>query len=201
MKKRLSLPTLVSLCACVLLVAAAVPPAPEIGATIPDFKLKDYNGKEHALADSTGKIIVLAFTSQRCPVSRGHEAALAKTAEQYQAKGVVFLSIDSNKDTTPDQMKEYASSSNSTGKLLPYPILKDVGNRVADAMGASRTPELYIIGKDGKLAYHGALDSGDNMAAAGYSNYVAKALDELLAGKPVTMTTKSAYGCGINRVG
>lgn len=180
-------------------VSADIAAAPEIGAQIPDFKLKDYDGKEHSLSANKGKIVLISFTSQQCPVSNGLEPAFAKLAEQYAAKGVVFFSIDSHAETTPAQIAKYAATENKTGKKLPYPILKDVDNKYADQMGAKRTPEIYIVDKDGKLAYHGAIDNQKEATDPGYKNYVGAALDELLAGKPVTEPKHSAYGCGIKR--
>lgn len=180
-------------------VSADIAAAPEVGAVIPDFKLKDYDGKEHSLSANKGKIVLISFTSQQCPVSNGLEPTFAKLAEQYSAKGVVFYSIDSHAETTPAQIAKYAASENKTGKKLPYPILKDVDNKYADQMGAKRTPEIYIVDKDGKLAYHGGIDNQKEATDPGYKNFVSAALDELLAGKPVSEPKHSAYGCGIKR--
>ena len=180
-------------------VFANVSPAPEIGKPVPGFTLKDYDGKEHSLSADKGKIVVISFTSIQCPYSKGAEPSYAKTAETYGPKGVVFYSIDSHAETTADQLAKYATANNDTGKKLPYPILKDEGNKYADAIGARRTPEVFIVNKDGALAYHGAIDNMKAPADSTYSNYIAGALDELLAGKPVSEPTRSAYGCGIKR--
>jgi peroxiredoxin len=181
-------------------VAADIPPAPEVGSAIPDFKMKDVvTGDEHTLSAHKGKVVVLSFTSQECPYSRGAEAPFAETASEYKDKGVVFMSIDSHKSTTTEQIKEYATSKNDTGKALPYPILKDEGNEYADKLGATRTPEIYIIDKEGKLAYHGAIDNQKKSKDPDYQNYVAEALDSVLAGQPAPTPTRGAYGCTIKR--
>ncbi|NUM55209.1 MAG: redoxin domain-containing protein [Candidatus Hydrogenedentes bacterium] len=180
-------------------VRAAISDAPEIGTAVSDFKLTDYEGKEHSLSAHKGKIVVMSFTSQQCPVSHECEPRYAELAEKYGDKGVVFLSIDSHASTTTAEIAKYATSDNRTGKKLPYPILKDVDNKYADVMGAKRTPEIYIADKDGKLAYHGSIDNQKKPTDADYKNYVAAALDELLAGKPVSEPKHSAYGCGIKR--
>ncbi len=181
-------------------VLADVPPAPEIGTKAPDFALKDYDGKEHKLSAHAGSVVVLVFTSQDCPYSRAGDNALAKFADQYKDKGVVLLSIDSHAGATAEKVKEFATSGNETKKPLPYPILLDTGNVYADKMGAKRTPEVYIVDKAGNLVYHGALDNGKKLDEAGYESYIAKAADELLAGKPVSTSKSSAYGCSIKRV-
>lgn len=181
------------------IVQADVPPAPEIGTKAPDFTMKDYEGKEHSLSAHAGSVVVLVFTSQECPYSRAGDKALAKFAESYKDKGVALLSIDSHAGATPEAVKEYATAGNETKKLLPYPILIDEKNAYADKMGAKRTPEVYIVDKGGNLVYHGALDNGKKLDEAGYESYVAKAVDELLAGKAVSTPKSSAYGCSIKR--
>ena len=165
-----------------------------VGAAAPNFTLKDVDGKDHSLESYKGKIVVLDFCSQECPYSRGSDEALIKIANEYKDKGVVFLGIDSNKKTTPAEIKEYAARTK-----IPYPILKDTGNALADEMGASRTPEIYILDKDLKLAYHGAFDDRKKAETRGGRNYVRNALDDLLAGRPVKTAEVEPWGCTIKR--
>lgn len=165
-----------------------------IGAAMPDFKLKDVSGQEHSLSQYKGKIVLLDFCSQECPYSRGADPDLAELVKAYGDKGVVFLGIDSHKATTPDQIKKYAEE-----KKLPQPILKDVDNKYADAVGAGRTPEIYIMNKEGKLAYHGAFDDRPGPDAKATEHYTKDAIDALLAGKEVAKKEVKAWGCTIKR--
>ena len=176
-------------------------PKATLGQEMPGFTLNDSAGERYSLDSLRGKIVVLAFTSQKCPYSREGDTRLPGLAKEYQPKGVVFLSIDSHKDTTPEEMAEYANGDNKTGEKLPYPILKDKDNTYADAVGAKQTPELYIVDKEGVLVYHGGLDNQKKPDDEGYVNYVKPALDELLSGKPVSNPRTSAYGCSIKRIG
>src|SRR6185295_8633111 len=80
-------------------VTVAAATALEVGKTVPDFQMKDYEGKDHSLAADKGKLVVLSFTSIHCPYSKGAEPSYAKLAQEYGAKGVVFYSIDSNAGT------------------------------------------------------------------------------------------------------
>ena len=170
-------------------------PVPAIGAVVPDFTLKDYEGNDHTLSALKGKIVVLDFSSQECPYSRGvDKTGIVALANEYAAKGVVVLAIDSHKGTTPEQIKQYASDNK-----VPYPVLKDVGNKYADAVGASRTPEFYVLDKDLKLAYHGAFDDRKDPEKAGEKPYVKNALEDLLAGRPVKESQVAAWGCSIKR--
>jgi thiol-disulfide isomerase/thioredoxin len=167
---------------------------PPLGSVLPDFTLKDFTGQEHSLASCKGKVVVLDFCSQECPYSRGVDEALTELANTYAEKGVVFLGVDSHKSTTPDQIKQYA-----TDKKVPFPILKDGNNTYADVVGATRTPEFYILDKDLKLVYHGAFDDRKVPEKRGETNYVRNALDDVLGGKPVRTPQVDAWGCTIKR--
>ncbi|MCP4639628.1 MAG: redoxin family protein, partial [bacterium] len=165
------------------LVSAVEAPKPEaaLGKPLPVFVLEDHAEKEYDLAKLKGKaVVVLAFTSQKCPYSRAGDPRLAALAKHHAERKVVFLSIDSHKDTSPEEIKGYAHKANDTGEKLPYPVLKDAGNRYADAVHAKRTPEIFILDKDLRLVYHGALDNQKKPEDKGYVNYVGQALDELL---------------------
>jgi peroxiredoxin len=166
----------------------------KIGHKMPDFKLTDHKGKEHTLAGYAGKIVVLDFCSQKCPWSRGADPSIVEIQKNYKEKGVVFLGIDSHRDTTVEEIKGYTESTK-----VPYPILKDEGNKYADAVKATRTPELYVIDKEGKLAYHGAFDNRRSPEKKGDVNYLTDALDEVLEGKQVSKPEVAAWGCTIKR--
>ena len=165
-----------------------------IGQAMPPFELKDAEGNTHRLADYTGKILVLDFCSQLCPFSAGVMPHLAALAEQHADENVAFLGIDSHHATTPEEIKAYAKE-----KSLDFPILKDVDNAYADKAGAKRTPEIFIIDAQGKLAYHGAFDSRRGTEAPGKVPYTANALAALVAGEPVTTPQTRAWGCTIKR--
>jgi peroxiredoxin len=168
--------------------------APPIGDDMPGFTLKDASGKDHTLAQYKGKVVVLNFMSPECPWSKGADLSWPELAKKYAGQDVVFLAIDSHKSTTVEQLKAYAAE-----KKLPYPILKDVDNKYADAVGATRTPEVYVLNRELKLAYHGAYDNRKEPEATGDANYVQAALDDLLAGRPVKTAQVDAWGCSIKR--
>jgi len=165
-----------------------------IGTVAPGFTMKDADGKDHSLESYKGQIVVLDFCSQECPWSRGTDEALVELANAYKDKGVVFLGIDSHKKTTPEAIKEYASRTK-----IPFPILKDVGNPYADAVGATRTPEIYVLDKELKVAYHGAFDDRKKAETRGGRNYVRNALEDLLAGRTVQTAEVEPWGCTIKR--
>lgn len=167
------------------------------GEKMPDFSLKGIDGKEYKLAEVLEKgPAVLIFSSQECPYSRKADPLLSKLYKSYKDKGVTFLSIDSHATTTPEEIKEYAEKTE-----LTYVVLKDEGNKYADAVGAQRTPEIFIVNKDGLLVYHGGPNNQKDPGDAEFKDYVKAALDEVLAGKEVTTPTAGTWGCTIQRAG
>ncbi|MCC6144709.1 MAG: redoxin domain-containing protein, partial [Candidatus Hydrogenedentes bacterium] len=159
--------------------AAAV----EVGKEMPDFALKDPEGTEHKLSDYRGKVVVLAFSSQHCPYSRGADPAINDLAKKFADQGVVLLSIDSHADTTPEEIHEYRKEAK-----LSFPILKDVDNAYADAVGAKRTPEMFVIDKEGNLAYHGAFDNRRGPDSEADEHYTADAVNAVVAGNRPEIT-------------
>ena len=172
-----------------------LPAPPAIGTTIDDFKLPDTDGAEHSLKSLTGKNgAVLIFISVQCPVSNGYNERMEKLAQDYKAKGVNVIGINSNATEAAAVVKAHAAE-----KHLTFTVLKDDGNKIADRLGATRTPETYVIDAGGKLVYHGRIDNSQNTANI-TANDLREALDEMLAGKPISKTGGAAFGCTIKRV-
>ena len=168
--------------------------APAIGATIEDFTLAGTDGAEHSLKSLQGKNgAVLIFISVQCPVSNGYNARMEKLANDYKARGINVIGINANNTESADAVKQHAAD-----KGLTFPILKDVGNKVADRLGAMRTPEAYLLDSSNRLLFHGPIDNSQNESRI-ESNFLRDALDAVLAGKPVAKTTALAFGCSIKR--
>ena len=202
MKKNYALPLFLASILIVALAAVAgsgrntsdLPAPPAIGTVIDDFKLPDADGAEHTLKSLTGKNgAVLIFISVQCPVSNAYNDRMEKLAQDYKAKGVNVIGVNSNNTEPAAAVKSHAGE-----KHLTFTILKDDGNKIADRLGASRTPEAYVIDASGKLVYHGRIDNSQNSANI-TANDLRDALDEMLAGKPVTKTGGAAFGCTIKR--
>lgn len=177
------------------LTAGAKPKALSPGVEMPDFSLTDTSGKTHTLSEYRGKIVVIDFLSKDCPYSRGAAPYLSSVAKKYGEKGIVFLGINSNNGTTQADNAQYSESAD-----IAYPILRDEMNEYADAVGATRTPEIYVVDKNGMLVYQGAVDDRKIPTETGETPYLTNALDELLAGKSVSSPHESAWGCSIKRV-
>jgi peroxiredoxin len=171
-----------------------IPAAPAIGATVDNFTLTDVDGTEKALSSLKGKNgTVLIFISVQCPVSNAYNERMEKLAQDYKAKGIAVIGINSNSTEDAAAVKAHASA-----KGLTFTILKDSGNKVADKLGATRTPEAYFLDASNKLVYHGRIDNNQN-ASLIESNDLRSAIDASLAGKPVEKTEAKAFGCSIKR--
>lgn len=173
---------------------ADVPAPPAIGATIAAFSLPDTDGKEHSLSSLKGKNgTVFIFISVQCPVSNAYNERMEKLAQDYKARGIAVVGINSNSSEATADVKAHAAS-----HKLTFLILKDGGNKLADSLGATKTPEAYFLDANNKLAYHGRIDNNRDLAQVA-SSELRDALDAALSGKPVAKTEAAAFGCSIKR--
>ena len=168
----------------------------------PSLSFVDLEGKTRTLKEFAGKTILLDFWSIECPVSKGYEARLTQLANDYSSKGVVFLAVNANSgeiaDDTYAKIKDYVKK-----EKVPYTILIDKKNVVADRFDAQTTPHIFVIDDKGKLRYAGGVDDDETFKkdAKAVKSFVRDALDAVLAGKEPPQTTTKPHGCSIKRVG
>ena len=170
-------------------------PAPmAIGTAVDNFTLPDGDGKTHSLDSLKGKNgTVLIFVATKCPVSNAYNERMEKLAQDYKAKGVNVIGINSNVAELGPEIKTHAATNN-----LTFPILKDSGNKIADVFGATVTPEAYFLDAGNKLVYRGRIDNARDTSQV-VSNELRDAIEAALAGKPVAKSTATAFGCSIKR--
>jgi peroxiredoxin len=171
--------------------------APAIGAAAPDFQLTTVDGKAFSMASEakSHKAVVLMFISTQCPYSNAYNDRMRDMASAYAAKGILFAGINSNKTEDAAAALSHAKEHGHT-----FPIMKDPGNKVADAYDAQHTPTVYVIDAQGKVRYEGRIDENYEDPKGVTSPDLRNALDSLLAGKPIAKTTTKAFGCSIKRV-
>ncbi len=170
--------------------------AAEVGKAAPDFTLKDQTGKDVKLSELKGKIVVLEWFNVGCPVTQRHHSpaspTMKTTAARYKDKGVVWLAVCSNSDGST------AANAQAAQQLkVESLILDDSTGKVGKAYGARTTPHMFVINAQGVLAYDGGIDDNPTGGNSRPTNFVAKALDELLAGSAVSSPKTKPYGCGI----
>ncbi|MCP5051226.1 MAG: redoxin domain-containing protein [bacterium] len=160
-----------------------------------DFKLNDYNGNSHAFGeDGKAKAVAVIWVSVQCPVSNAYNERMEKLYQAFKDKGIAFFGINSNRAESAEAVKAHAKKNG-----LTFPILKDPNNVVADKYEASFTPEVYIFNLKLELLYHGRIDDSGRIAKV-TTNDMDKALNEILAGKAVSVKETKAFGCSIKRV-
>src|SRR5437016_1175055 len=174
--------------------APARPEAASLGSPIADFVSRDYRGTGHKLSDwQRSKLVTVVFLGVDCPLAKLYATRLADLAQEFEPRGVTFIGINSNQHDGPDEMARYALLHH-----LRFPLLKDAGNTIADRFGALRTPEVFILDEQRLIRYHGRID--DQYAPGAQRSKptrrdLAVALEELLAGKPVSQPLTEVAGC------
>jgi peroxiredoxin len=192
--------------AAALLVAATSTPAGAtavVGQEAPAFSLADSNGKLHSLADLKGKVLVLEWWNPDCPFVGKHYGSgnMQRLQKEWTTRGVVWLTVNSS--ATGQQGHVDGAKANALVKergLASTAVLLDPDGKVGRVYGAKTTPHLFVIDGKGTLVYAGGIDdkpSTDQADIATAKNYVAEALAEVTAGRPVTIPSTPSYGCGV----
>lgn len=199
--KRNGLSVFALLLTTALLSARFVADGYQVGDVVADFKLKNVDGKPVSLADRKDvKGYIIAFTCNTCPVAKAYEDRVLALNDEFAAKGFPLLAIQPN-DAERSPGDSYAAmQQRAKSKSYAFPYLYDETQTVARAFGASNTPHLFVVKRDGdqfRVAYIGAVDNNPRDESAVTKRYVADAVNELLTGKPVTIPSAKAIGCGI----
>jgi peroxiredoxin/mono/diheme cytochrome c family protein len=175
------------------------PAAGKPGKQVTDFTLTDTTGRAWSLDGlKDRKAVVVVFVGTECPISNAYLPRLAELSRDYEPKGVQLLAVNANRQDSPERVAEHARKN-----ALPFPVLKDGGNAVADLLGAERTPEAFVLDPGRVIRYRGRVDDQNGV---GYQRPrptrrdLAEALDEVLAGKDVTQSMTPVAGCRIGRV-
>jgi thiol-disulfide isomerase/thioredoxin len=180
-------------------VRSAGPPTSPIGRKIDGFKLHGVGGAVYDFAESKeSEFLVVSFLGTECPLAKLYGPRLAELHSQYATKKVAFVAIDANEQDTLAEMAQYARVSK-----IEFPFLKDAGNLVADVFGAARTPQVFVLNKDRMICYAGRIDDQFEIGIQRQEpkrKDLAIALDELLAGKQVSVPVTPSIGCHIGRV-
>jgi peroxiredoxin len=177
--------------------------AVEIGKPAPEFTGTDINGKTIKLDDYKGKIVIIESYNSDCPFCHNHyeTGAMQELQKSLAAKGVVWLIVDSvSQKNFSYRTPEQAGKEMADRNIIATAWIDDHSGTIGHLYGMKTTPHMFVIAKDGVLAYDGAIDNspkpfGDPRTA---KNYVNTAVEELLAGKPVAITQTKPYGCAVH---
>jgi Redoxin len=173
-----------------------------IGASIPNaqLKMKDISGTEISFKEAQRKNgLLVMFSCNTCPVVKKYQSRTLEVATHATGNEIGVILLNSNEATRDEgdsynDMKDYAKRQ---GYKFNYVL--DNNSIMADAFGANRTPEVFLFNKEGKLVYHGAIDDNANGPDQVTRKHAMIAIDELVAGKDITMKTTRSVGCSIKR--
>lgn len=174
----------------------------EVGASAPTFDAVNSTGKTVKLDNYKGKFVVLEWSNFGCPYVQKHynSGNMQSLQKKYTQKGVVWLTIFSSSEGRQGYYKPAELTKLGAEKKMSSKLVPDADGTIGKMYGAKNTPTMFVIDPNGRIIYMGAIDdkpTPEPSDIAGAKNYVAAALDEALAGKPVTTPKSRPYGCGI----
>jgi peroxiredoxin len=167
-----------------------------VGSVVEGFALSDLDGRVQALDSLRGRNgTVVIFLSAQCPAVKDYKDRINYMAAQARGVGVNFIGLNSNSTESPALIR-----SNAAQFGYRFPVLLDMGDRVADRFDARTAPEVFFFNGDNVLLYRGAIDN-DRSGSTVTDNYLTSALNASLASKPIFKKSVQALGCPIKRVG
>ena len=183
-------------------IAGAALAAAPAGQGAPAFTATDLAGKPVNLADYKGRTVVLEWHNFGCPfVQKHYRSGNMQALQRKYGSDVVWLAVNSTHKSSSDYTEPAKLSAELKGfNATPAHYLMDEPGALGMAYGAKTTPHMYIIDPAGKVAYNGAIDDKRSASVEDVKtarNYVAAALDEMKAGKPVSVASTTPYGCSV----
>ena len=170
----------------------------KIGSSMPAFNLKGVDDKIYGPESFKGKkVLVIIFSCNHCPYVQAYEDRIIALQNDYKSKGVAVVAINSNDDSQyeEDSFQNMVKRSNERGFNFPY--LRDEDQQTAVKFDASHTPEIFLFNEKRELSYHGKIDDNWKEPEKVKSKYLQDALDELLAGKEISVPETFSIGCTI----
>ena len=195
--------TALALTAAALVCAAPAFAAPALGQAAPAFTAVDADGRPRALSEFKGKTVVLEWTNTGCPYVQKHynSGNMQGLQRRAAADGVVWLTVISSAPNTQGHLKPAeAKAWKASAKAGSTAVLLDPEGRVGRAYEAKTTPHMFVIDKAQRVVYMGGIDdkaSADPASLKGANNYVAAALADVKAGRPVQQAVSRPYGCSV----
>ena len=170
----------------------------EIGAPAPGFRLRATDGQTHALEDfAEAAVLVVFFTCNHCPYVLGSDETTRATAEKFKARGVRFVAINSNSANTYAEDDFPHMAARMAEHRFPWVYLHDATQDTARAYGALRTPHFFVFDRARKLVYTGRALDNPREAAKATVNDLERALEEITAGRPVSVPLTNPIGCNV----
>jgi len=169
-----------------------------IGDKAPDFRLQATDGKTYSLDDfKTSRTLVVFFTCNHCPFVTGSDEVTRVTALRFKDKGVAFIGINSNSENTYQEDDFDNMVKRMNAQRFPWVYVRDKSQDVARAYGALRTPHFFVFNKERRLVYTGRGVDNPRNTAEMTTKDLERALEEIVAGKPVSIPLTNPIGCNV----
>lgn len=170
----------------------------KIGSPLPGFNLPAVDGKNYSSSVyKDRKILVVIFSCNHCPYVQAYEERIINIQNQYGNKDVQIIAISSNDAVKYPEDSFEQMKLRSDQKQFNFPYLYDEDQSIAKSFGATHTPEVFVFDEVRKLAYHGKIDDNWQDESSIKSSYLKNAIDELLAGKEISVPETFSIGCTI----
>lgn len=182
---------------------AAASPGAKVGEAAPAFEVLDAAGRPRKLSEFKGKTVVLEWSSASCPFALAQYASgrMQELQQWSTAKGIVWLTVLSSHPSRSDYLAgPQAEAFDRKRGGVPSALLIDGSGVMGRSYGAATANHMFVIAPDGLLAYAGGIDDSKSMKAAVVAksgNYVRAALDDMIAGRPVSRSVTEPYGCAL----
>lgn len=170
-----------------------------IGAYAPDFELPGIDDQVHHLAQYLQKFraVAVIVICNHCPYVQKYLGRLKQIQNDFKSQGVILIGINANDanqypEDSFEKMKVFAAN-----HQLNFPYIRDVNQDVTQSLGATRTPEVFLLDKEGKLCYKGLIDDNENDPESVQISYLRQAIQQLLNGEPLNPTITEAIGCSV----
>lgn len=173
-----------------------------IGSALPmaDIKMKDISGKEITIKDATQKNGVLVmFSCNTCPYVVKNQQRTKEVAAFAKENNVGVILLNSNEGSRDDADSYAAMQSYGKNQGYNFYYAVDTDSKIANALGASRTPEIYLFDASGTLRYKGAIDDNPSDAGNVKRVHVKEAIAQMTSGKEIAVKESRSVGCGIKR--
>lgn len=165
-----------------------------IGSKVANFQLQDASGTTRALQSYSGNVVVLVFWSFKCPVSLAYDDRIEALQNKYGNKGIVVFGVASGANETEAELRANISNLN-----ISISVLLDSEGVLAQKLGATHTPEVFVLDQSAVLRYKGALDNNKKVGAGGRIAYTEDAIDSILSGRSIMVPETRPFGCTIRR--
>ncbi len=164
----------------------------------PDFKLPATDGSTYQLSDfDDAEVLAIFFTCNHCPYVIGSDEVTRQTAEKFAPQGVKFIGINSNSKNTYSEDDFHHMLARMDEYKFPWLYLRDESQEIAKAYGALRTPHFFVFDKERKLIYTGRSVDNPRQASKITTNDLERAMEEYLAGKPISVPLTNPIGCNV----